>query len=54
VKHSKLHAFTHELRIFENGTQYETVQVRAAFQADLWYKWQGGTLCGKPTFPIDV
>jgi hypothetical protein len=29
-KHDELHPFTHELRISENGTQYETVQVGAA------------------------
>jgi hypothetical protein len=28
AKHNKLHPFTHELRISENGTQHKTVQVR--------------------------
>jgi hypothetical protein len=34
-QHDELHPFTHELRISDNGTQYETVQVRAAVKVDV-------------------
>jgi hypothetical protein len=48
-KHDELHPFTHELRITDNGTQYETVQVRCtrvAVEVGLRYRWLGGSTEG--------